>query len=93
VLVEGGEHVDVAAVCTPVRLELTQEAWLTVFVIQLGEVISLMPLLPIRRRDKFVIKIGPINIKPLYRKLINAHVASLAYLVQLNVVVVTGVLV
>jgi len=61
--------------------------------IELWEVIPLVPLLSISRRNEFVIEIGPVDIKPLYGKLINAHRVLLADLKQLDVVIVTGVLI
>ncbi len=84
---------DVTSVGTLLRIELIQKARLVLIMIKLWKIISLMPLFTILRGNKLVIQIGPVDIEPLDGKLINAHIALLADLIQLDVVVVTGVLI
>ena len=84
---------DVTSVGTLLRIELIQKARLVLIMIKLRKIVSLMPLFTILRGNKFVVKIRPVDIEPLDGKLINAHIALLADLIQLDVVVVTGVLI
>jgi len=85
--------VDVTSVGTLLRIELIQKARLVLIMIKLWKIISLMPLFTILRRNKLVIQIRPVDIEPFDGKLINAHIALLADLIQLDIVVVTGVLI
>ncbi len=61
--------------------------------VNLREVIPLMPLLPTLLSHKFIIKIGPVDVQPLYGKLIDVHRVVSNYLIELDVVVVPWVLI